>query len=187
MRKDDHQSISEYFVGTFKKGVKYDAEGTGLGWENTATILARTSISPTLQDETSERSLTDIPAARFQMEAGVALCGWALCYGSLVVSLLNGLVYGMLCSCRERADAHPQHDGRAQLRACQRLHAGRLFRRTTISVYIGFGGAGHRSPACGLIGAAIEMFGLRRGPHATATSPNCVHLRLALLIEKGGR
>jgi len=32
---------------TFKKGVKYDAEGTGLGWENTATILARTSISPT--------------------------------------------------------------------------------------------------------------------------------------------
>ena len=40
MRKDDHQIISEYFVGIFKKGVKYDAEGTGLGWATTATILA---------------------------------------------------------------------------------------------------------------------------------------------------
>ena len=40
MRKDDHQIISEYFVGIFKKGVKYDAEGTGLGWATIATILA---------------------------------------------------------------------------------------------------------------------------------------------------
>jgi branched-chain amino acid transport system substrate-binding protein len=46
MRKDDHQIISEYFVGTFKKGVKYDAEGTGLGWENTATILAKDIDQP---------------------------------------------------------------------------------------------------------------------------------------------
>jgi hypothetical protein len=35
MRKDDHQLVSEYFVGVFKKGVKYDAEGTGLGWRTT--------------------------------------------------------------------------------------------------------------------------------------------------------
>ena len=41
MRKDDHQIISEYFVGVFKKGVKYDAESTGLGWQTTATILAK--------------------------------------------------------------------------------------------------------------------------------------------------
>ncbi len=40
MRKADHQLIGEYFVGTFKKGVKYDAEGTGLGWATEATILA---------------------------------------------------------------------------------------------------------------------------------------------------
>ncbi|QDW37591.1 branched-chain amino acid ABC transporter substrate-binding protein [Bradyrhizobium sp. KBS0727] len=46
MRKDDHQIITEYFVGTFKKGVKYDAEGTGLGWENTATILAKDVDQP---------------------------------------------------------------------------------------------------------------------------------------------
>ena len=46
MRKDDHQFISEYFVGTFKKGVKYDAEGTGLGWAPTATILAKDVNQP---------------------------------------------------------------------------------------------------------------------------------------------
>jgi branched-chain amino acid transport system substrate-binding protein len=46
MRKEDHQIISEYFVGTFKKGVKYDAEGTGLGWEPTATILAKDVDQP---------------------------------------------------------------------------------------------------------------------------------------------
>jgi branched-chain amino acid transport system substrate-binding protein len=46
MRKDDHQLISEYFVGTFKKGVKYDAEGTGLGWATTATILAKDVDQP---------------------------------------------------------------------------------------------------------------------------------------------
>ena len=46
MRKDDHQIISEYFVGTFKKGVKYDAEGTGLGWATSATILAKDIDQP---------------------------------------------------------------------------------------------------------------------------------------------
>ena len=46
MRKDDHQIISEYFVGIFKKGVKYDAEGTGLGWATTATVLAKDVNQP---------------------------------------------------------------------------------------------------------------------------------------------
>ena len=46
MRKDDHQIISEYFVGTFKKGVKYDAEGTGLGWATSATIQAKDVDQP---------------------------------------------------------------------------------------------------------------------------------------------
>ena len=46
MRKDDHQIISEYFVGTFKKGVKYDAEGTGLGWATSATVLAKDIDQP---------------------------------------------------------------------------------------------------------------------------------------------
>ncbi len=46
MRKDDHQIISEYFVGVFKKGVKYEAEGTGLGWQTAATILAKDVDQP---------------------------------------------------------------------------------------------------------------------------------------------
>jgi branched-chain amino acid transport system substrate-binding protein len=47
MRRDDHQLISEYFVGTFKKGVKYDSEKTGLGWGTEATILAKDLEQPT--------------------------------------------------------------------------------------------------------------------------------------------
>ena len=46
MRKDDHQLISEYFVGIFKKGVKYDAEGTGLGWGTAARVLAKDVDQP---------------------------------------------------------------------------------------------------------------------------------------------
>jgi branched-chain amino acid transport system substrate-binding protein len=47
MRKDDHQLISEYFVGVFKKGVKYDSEKTGLGWATAATVLAKDFNEPT--------------------------------------------------------------------------------------------------------------------------------------------
>jgi branched-chain amino acid transport system substrate-binding protein len=46
MRKDDHQLIGEYFVGAFKKGVKYDAENTGLGWATAATIVAKDIDQP---------------------------------------------------------------------------------------------------------------------------------------------
>lgn len=46
MRKDDHQLIGEYFVGAFRKGVKYDAENTGLGWATAATILAKDIDQP---------------------------------------------------------------------------------------------------------------------------------------------
>ncbi|MFI5034039.1 MAG: branched-chain amino acid ABC transporter substrate-binding protein [Reyranellales bacterium] len=47
MRKDDHQIIGPYFVGIFKKGVKYDSEKTGLGWATSATIQAKDIEQPT--------------------------------------------------------------------------------------------------------------------------------------------
>jgi branched-chain amino acid transport system substrate-binding protein len=47
MRKDDHQLIGEYFVGVFKKGVKYDSEKTGLGWATASTVLAKDLDQPT--------------------------------------------------------------------------------------------------------------------------------------------
>jgi branched-chain amino acid transport system substrate-binding protein len=47
MRKDDHQILSEYFVGVFTKGVKYDSEGTGLGWKTETTVLAKDLAQPT--------------------------------------------------------------------------------------------------------------------------------------------
>jgi branched-chain amino acid transport system substrate-binding protein len=47
LRKDDHQILSEYFVGVFTKGVKYDSEKTGLGWKTEATIPAKDLAQPT--------------------------------------------------------------------------------------------------------------------------------------------
>lgn len=47
MRKDDHQLMSAYYVGVFKKGVKYDAEKTGLGWSTAATIKMEDVMQPT--------------------------------------------------------------------------------------------------------------------------------------------
>ena len=47
MRKDDHQIVSAYYVGVFKKGVKYDSEKTGLGWGTESTILAKDLMQPT--------------------------------------------------------------------------------------------------------------------------------------------
>ena len=47
MRADDHQLISQYYVGVFSKGVKYDSEGTGLGWKTEATIEPNDLAQPT--------------------------------------------------------------------------------------------------------------------------------------------
>lgn len=47
MRKDDHQLISAYYVGVFKKGAKYDSEKTGLGWATEATIQSKDLMQPT--------------------------------------------------------------------------------------------------------------------------------------------
>jgi branched-chain amino acid transport system substrate-binding protein len=48
LRKDDHQINSVYHVGVFQKaGVKYDSEGTGLGWKTAATVLAKDVEQPT--------------------------------------------------------------------------------------------------------------------------------------------
>src|SRR5262245_50767902 len=46
MRKDDHQILSEYFVGVFTKGVKYASEGTGLGCKTEVTVPAKDLDQP---------------------------------------------------------------------------------------------------------------------------------------------
>jgi len=46
MRKADHQILSEYFVGVFTKGVKYDSEKTGLGWKTETTVLPKDLDQP---------------------------------------------------------------------------------------------------------------------------------------------
>ena len=46
LRKEDHQILTEYFVGVFSKGVKYDSEKTGLGWKTEVTVPAKELDQP---------------------------------------------------------------------------------------------------------------------------------------------
>lgn len=47
MRKQDHQLILPYYEGLLTKDVKYDTEGTGLGFKTIATIPAEEEVMPT--------------------------------------------------------------------------------------------------------------------------------------------
>ena len=79
------------------------------------------------------------------------------------ISLLNGVSYGLLLFMLSLgAHADLQHDGRAQLRARQLLHAGRLL-RLQIAQLIGFWPALVVAPLLvGVLGALFERYGLRR-------------------------
>jgi branched-chain amino acid transport system substrate-binding protein len=46
LRKEDHQILTEYFVGVFSQGVKYDSEKTGLGWKTEVTVPAKDLDQP---------------------------------------------------------------------------------------------------------------------------------------------
>ncbi len=48
MRKEDHQLILPYYEALLTKGVKYDTEGTGLGWKTLATVPAEEEAMPTI-------------------------------------------------------------------------------------------------------------------------------------------
>jgi branched-chain amino acid transport system substrate-binding protein len=47
MRKADHQLILPYYEGLLTKDVKYDTEGTGLGWKTLAKVPAAEETMPT--------------------------------------------------------------------------------------------------------------------------------------------
>jgi branched-chain amino acid transport system substrate-binding protein len=47
MRKDDHQLILPLYEGLLTRDVKYDTEGTGLGWKTIATVPAAQETMPT--------------------------------------------------------------------------------------------------------------------------------------------
>ncbi len=47
MRKADHQLILPYYEGLLTKGVKYDTEGTGLGFKTIYTVPAEDEVMPT--------------------------------------------------------------------------------------------------------------------------------------------
>ena len=47
MRADNHQILQPLYVSTLSKGVKYDAEGTGLGWKTDAKVDGKATALPT--------------------------------------------------------------------------------------------------------------------------------------------
>ncbi|MEO8937296.1 MAG: branched-chain amino acid ABC transporter substrate-binding protein [Burkholderiaceae bacterium] len=48
VRRDDHQLIQPLLISVFSKGVKYDAENTGLGWRTVMTVPAKDTELPTV-------------------------------------------------------------------------------------------------------------------------------------------
>jgi branched-chain amino acid transport system substrate-binding protein len=47
MRKDDHQLMEPLYVAKFTRDVKYDSEGTGLGWKTIGKSDAASLVLPT--------------------------------------------------------------------------------------------------------------------------------------------
>ena len=47
MRADNHQILQPLFVSTLSRNVKYDSEGTGLGWKTDAKVDAKATSLPT--------------------------------------------------------------------------------------------------------------------------------------------
>ena len=125
-----------------------------------------------LQDEASDRVVNDQRPLSPGERASPA--GGRGAMEVFVVSLLNGLVYGMLLfMLASGLTLILSHDGRAQFRPCQRLHAGRLLRLHDQPLYRLLAGAGRGA-------AAVRAD--RRGHRdaracgasiATATSPSC--------------
>ena len=82
------------------------------------------------------------------------------------VSLLNGVVYGLLLfMLSQRPDADLQHDGRAQFRARERVHARRVFLATSSARWIGFW------PALVIAPAAVRPG--RRGASSATACATC--------------
>src|SRR4051812_39315075 len=105
-----------------------------------------------------------------------------------IVSLLNGLVYGMLLfMLASGLTLILSMMGVLNFAHASAYMLGAYF-AYTISTYIGFWPALIIAPLlCGLIGAAIEMWGLRRG-HRNGPIPRLFFtFGLGLLIEKGGQ
>lgn len=48
MRADNHQLLQPLYVSTLVKGVKYDSEGTGLGWKTDAKVEGKATALPTI-------------------------------------------------------------------------------------------------------------------------------------------
>ena len=103
----------------------------------------------------------------------------------VTVSLLNGIVYGLLLfMLSSGSHAHLQHDGRAELRARERVHARRVS-LLSIGRWIGFWPALVIAPLlCGLAGAAIERYGLRRVHASGHVAEILFTFGLAYVIEE---
>ncbi len=48
MRADDHQLMEPLYASVFVKDVKYDSEGTGLGWKTELVVKADDLAQPTV-------------------------------------------------------------------------------------------------------------------------------------------
>ena len=170
---------------SFKKGVKYDAEGTGLGWA-TDGDHPRQGRRPAqhLQDEAPGALNNKRPLPR--RGAGRRLADGPGSMEVLLVSLLNGLVYGMLLfMLASGLTLILSMMGVLNFAHASVYMLGAYF-AYTISLYIGFWPALIHRPAA----VRADRRGHRDVRAAARPSQRprrrtAVHLRPGLLIEKG--
>ena len=153
MRKDDHQLLYPYYEGVFTKDVKYDAEKTGLGWKTEfKTTVADETLPTTCKMKRPRRNRTASPREVI-MQIGL-------------ISLLDGLVYGMLLfMLASGLTLILSMMGVLNFAHASIYMLGAYF-AYQISRWVGFWPAFVLAPLlCGAIGAAIEVWGLRRVHH----------------------
>src|SRR4029453_13434498 len=158
MRADNHQILQPLFVSTLKKGVKYDSEDTGLGWKTDAKVDAKATALPRT-GKMERRKKGGGPAPRPKAEGGGGLMS-----EPVTVSLLNGVVYGLLLFMLSSGLTlifsmmgvlNFAHASVFMLGAYLSFQFGR---------WVGFWPALVIAPlVCALVGAAIERYGLRPG------------------------
>jgi hypothetical protein len=159
MRADNHQMLQPLFVSTLAKGVKYDSEDTGLGWKTDAKVDGKATALPTRARWTGrskKRASTPHPLSVARSRGGLML-------ELVTVSLLNGVVYGLLLFMLSSGLTlifsmmgvlNFAHASVFMLGAYLSFQSGR---------WVGFWPALVIAPlACALVGAAIERYGLRR-------------------------
>ena len=173
------QNIFIASFGPLDPGAKFDEEGTGWGWKTIGSVNGRRyGGADHLQDGAAAERRTVAPADRDDP----LICSSV--DAQLSRSAQRRAARHAAVHAVERADADLQHDGRAQFRARQLLHARRLFWLRDRRHARLLAGLVFAPLLVGVLGALVERYGLRRVHRLGHVAELLFTFGLAYLIEE---